>query len=111
MKRLEDDRKTWIGERGSWIGRSLSQIGRHVSVVVVSSSITSPLISPRSPHTVFPLVRHQISDLPEANQTTMKGLYVFWLALIGTLVINLVACILLLIAGSSDGGWVELFPR
>lgn len=52
----------------------------------------------------FPLIRHQISDLPETNQTTMKGLYVFWLALILTLVINLVSCILLLIAGSSDGG-------
>lgn len=34
----------------------------------------------------------------------MKALYVQWLALLGTLVLNLVSCILLLIAGSSDGG-------
>jgi hypothetical protein len=53
---------------------------------------------------VFPLIRHQISDLPDQNQRTMKALYTQWLALIVTLIVNLVACILLLLAGSSDGG-------
>ncbi|KAJ9125536.1 hypothetical protein QFC22_000497 [Naganishia vaughanmartiniae] len=52
----------------------------------------------------FPLIRHQLSDLPDANQRTMKALYIQWLALIATLIVNLVACILLLLAGSSDGG-------
>ncbi|KAI5452034.1 hypothetical protein NCC49_001330 [Naganishia albida] len=52
----------------------------------------------------FPLIRHQISDLPDVNQRTMKALYVQWLALVATLIVNLVACILLLLAGSSDGG-------
>ncbi|GHJ85359.1 hypothetical protein NliqN6_1761 [Naganishia liquefaciens] len=52
----------------------------------------------------FPLIRHQISDLPDQNQRTMKGLYMQWLALVATLIVNLVACILLLLAGSSDGG-------
>ncbi|KAJ9109180.1 hypothetical protein QFC21_000509 [Naganishia friedmannii] len=34
----------------------------------------------------FPLIRHQLSDLPDANQRTMKALYVQWLALIATLI-------------------------
>jgi hypothetical protein len=56
--------------------------------------------------TVFPMIRHEIRDLPLSHQSTMKQLYIQWLGLLVTLIINLVACILLLIAGSSDGGWV-----
>ena len=39
----------------------------------------------------------------------MKLLYTQWLALIVTLILNLVGCILLLISGSSEGGWVNFF--
>lgn len=52
----------------------------------------------------FPMIRHEIRDLPLSHQSTMKQLYIQWLGLLVTLIINLVACILLLIAGSSDGG-------
>lgn len=52
----------------------------------------------------FPLIRHEIADLPATHQKTMKSMYYQWLALVVTLVVNLVACVLLLIAGSSDGG-------
>jgi hypothetical protein len=34
----------------------------------------------------------------------MTRLYQLWLVLLATLVINMVACIFLLVAGSSDGG-------
>jgi hypothetical protein len=50
------------------------------------------------------MIRHEIRDLPLSHQSTMKQLYIQWLGLLVTLIINLVACILLLIAGSSDGG-------
>jgi len=53
---------------------------------------------------VFPFLRHQLSDLPQDHQPVMKFLYTQWLALIVTLILNLLGCIFLLIAGSSEGG-------
>jgi hypothetical protein len=53
---------------------------------------------------VFPFLHHDISSLPTQNQQTVKLLYFQWLALVLTLIINLVGCILLLVAGSSEGG-------
>ena len=58
------------------------------------------------PHpTVYPLIFHSIKDeIPEASQQLITRLYQLWLVLFGTLIINFVACIFVLIAGSSDGG-------
>ena len=53
---------------------------------------------------VFPFLHHDITSMPTEHQTVGKLLYTQWLALVATLVLNLVGCILLLIAGSSEGG-------
>ncbi|KIJ16933.1 hypothetical protein PAXINDRAFT_162530 [Paxillus involutus ATCC 200175] len=53
----------------------------------------------------YPLIYHSISEeIPEASRPLMTRLYQLWLVLLATLVINMVACIFLLVAGSSDGG-------
>ncbi|KAG0707689.1 scamp family-domain-containing protein [Suillus ampliporus] len=53
----------------------------------------------------YPLIYHAISEeIPEASRPLITRLYQLWLVLLGTLIINMVACIFLLIAGSSDGG-------
>ncbi|CAD6583631.1 MAG: hypothetical protein TREMPRED_003607, partial [Tremellales sp. Tagirdzhanova-0007] len=52
----------------------------------------------------FPFVHHDISTLPPIHQTVTKLLYFQWLALVVTLVINLLGCIFLLVSGSSEGG-------
>lgn len=53
----------------------------------------------------FPLIYHSIADeIPEASRPLMSRLYLLWLVLAATLIINMVACIFVLTAGSSDGG-------
>ncbi|KAJ7109435.1 scamp family-domain-containing protein [Mycena epipterygia] len=53
----------------------------------------------------FPLIFHSIPDeIPEASQGLITRLYQLWLVLAATLVLNMVACITILIAGSRDGG-------
>ncbi|KAJ7581462.1 scamp family-domain-containing protein [Mycena floridula] len=52
----------------------------------------------------FPLIFHSIRDeIPEASQPLVTRLYTLWLVLIGTLLLNFVACVCLLIAHSSEG--------
>ena len=71
-----------------------------------TDSITSHLSPLALPHpTVYPLIFHSIKDeIPEASQQLITRLYQLWLVLFGTLIINFVACIFVLVAGSSDGG-------
>ncbi|TDL24759.1 scamp-domain-containing protein [Rickenella mellea] len=53
----------------------------------------------------YPLIFHSIADeIPEDSKPLITRLYQLWLVLLGTLIVNVVACILILIAGSSDGG-------
>ncbi|EGN93248.1 hypothetical protein SERLA73DRAFT_145753 [Serpula lacrymans var. lacrymans S7.3] len=53
----------------------------------------------------YPLIFHSIQEeIPEASKPLITRLYQLWLVLMGTLVINMVACIFLLTSGSSDGG-------
>ncbi|KAG9010954.1 hypothetical protein FRB94_009434 [Tulasnella sp. JGI-2019a] len=53
----------------------------------------------------YPLIFHSIADeIPEAHRATVTRLYQIWLALGVTLIVNFVACLLVLISGSSDGG-------
>lgn len=54
---------------------------------------------------VFPLIFHSIQDeIPETSRPLITRLYQLWLVLLGTLIINLVACIIILISGSPAGG-------
>lgn len=54
---------------------------------------------------VFPLIYHSIKDeIPEASRPLITRLYQLWLVLFLTLIINMIACIFVLLAGSSDGG-------
>lgn len=54
---------------------------------------------------VFPLIFHSIQDeIPEIHRPLITRIFQLWLVLFGTLVINLVACIIILIAGSPSGG-------
>jgi len=53
----------------------------------------------------FPFIRHDIkSDIPQPSQQLMSRLYLLWLILIGTLLINFIACIFILLSGTADGG-------
>lgn len=54
---------------------------------------------------VYPLIFHSIQDeIPEVSRPLMTRLYQLWLVLLGTLIINFVACIFVLTSGSNDGG-------
>lgn len=54
---------------------------------------------------VFPLIFHSIDDeIPEASRPLIKRLYQLWLVLGATLIINMVACLLMLIAGVGSAG-------
>jgi hypothetical protein len=54
---------------------------------------------------VFPLIFHSIQDeIPETSRPLITRLYQLWLVLLGTLIINMVACIIILISGSPSGG-------
>lgn len=53
----------------------------------------------------YPLIYHDIeAEIPPDSQPIMQNLYKLWLLLVATLVVNMVACIFLLIQGASDGG-------
>jgi len=53
----------------------------------------------------YPLIFHSIPDeIPEPSRPLITRLYQLWLLLLATLVVNFVACLLILISGQSDGG-------
>ncbi|GAA5910888.1 secretory carrier-associated membrane protein [Sporobolomyces salmoneus] len=53
----------------------------------------------------WPLIYHDINEeIPEQHRATVLTLFRVWLFLIVTLLINLVAAILLLVSGASNGG-------
>jgi len=53
----------------------------------------------------FPLIYHAIDEeIPEVHRPVIKRLFQLWLVLLGTLVVNMVACIFILISGSAAGG-------
>ncbi|GLB34902.1 putative SCAMP family protein [Lyophyllum shimeji] len=53
----------------------------------------------------FPLIFHSIKDeIPEASQQLITRLYQLWLVLVLTLIINMVACIFILLAGAEEAG-------
>ncbi|THH11722.1 hypothetical protein EW145_g490 [Phellinidium pouzarii] len=53
----------------------------------------------------YPLIFHSIKDeIPMDSQLLIDRLYKLWLILLVTLIVNMVACIFILISGSSNGG-------
>lgn len=53
---------------------------------------------------VFPLIYHDISEeIPETSRPLITRIYLLWLILAGTLIVNMVACIFVLTSGGSDG--------
>lgn len=53
----------------------------------------------------YPLIYHDIeAEIPPDSQVLMQNLYRLWLLLVLSLIINMVACIFLLIQGATDGG-------
>ncbi|PAV23907.1 scamp-domain-containing [Pyrrhoderma noxium] len=53
----------------------------------------------------FPLIYHEIEvEIPNDSRPLIWHIYYLWLILCGTLIINMIACIFILISGSSDGG-------
>ena len=71
-----------------------------MSVLSPLSTLLRSIFAP-----VFPLIYHSISDeIPEASRSLINRLYQLWLVLFATLIVNMVACIFFLVAGSSDGG-------
>ena len=66
----------------------------------VSQACSSPPIHAA----VFPLIYHDITEeIPEASRPLVTRLYLLWLVLAGTLIVNMVACIFVLTSGGSDG--------
>jgi len=52
----------------------------------------------------YPLIFHSIPDeIPEASRGMVNRLYQLWLVLLPTLVVNCIACLFLLTAGTRDG--------
>jgi len=52
----------------------------------------------------FPLIYHSIPDeIPEPSRPLITRLFQLWLVLAATLIINLVACIVLVVSGQGDG--------
>jgi hypothetical protein len=53
----------------------------------------------------FPLIYHSIPDeIPEASRPLITRLFQLWLVLAATLLLNMIACIFILVAGASSGG-------
>lgn len=80
-------------------------IGRHVSSPILIQDLTCLIYSQSFFSPVFPLIFHSIADeIPEASRPLITRLYQLWLVLVLTLIINMVACIFILLSGAEEGG-------
>ncbi|KAJ3564056.1 hypothetical protein NP233_g8549 [Leucocoprinus birnbaumii] len=53
----------------------------------------------------YPLIFHSIQDeIPEASRPLITRLYQLWLVLLGTLILNMVACLIIFISDTKEGG-------
>ncbi|PWZ00169.1 scamp-domain-containing protein [Testicularia cyperi] len=53
----------------------------------------------------YPLIYHDIeAEIPPDNQLIVQHLYKLWLLLVLSLIVNMIACIFLLLQGAYDGG-------
>ena len=70
----------------------------------VSVCLSRPSCPKLNLPSVFPLIFHSIKDeIPDASRPLITRLYQLWLLLFATLIINMVACIFILLAGVEDG--------
>lgn len=80
-------------------------ISLHVSNILILFFSSCLVSSPVYDTPVFPLIFHSIRDeIPEAHRQLITRLYQLWLVLLGTLLINMIACICILVSGSASGG-------
>jgi len=69
------------------------------------SQLSYPLNILNACTSVYPLIFHSIAEeIPEDARPLITRLYQLWLVLIGTMVVNTIACIFVLTSGASDGG-------
>lgn len=77
---------------------------------IIGPLVCAPLILPPSflahlRFAVLPLVFHSIQDeIPDASKPLITRLYQLWLVLVATLIVNMIACIFILVSGASSGG-------
>ena len=108
---LTAGRMTWSVENASYIKKLRPSENMVVTTGLLVSALTSIRIRKNNPHSsllvfsiVLPLVYHDISEeIPEASRPLITRLYLLWLVLVGTLIVNMVACIFVLTSGGSDG--------
>lgn len=103
--------ETWSVENANYTkrlkpsGSMVVTTGLLVGVLCTSHAFTKHSFSSLPTRfVVFPLIYHDISEeIPEASRPLITRLYLLWLILAGTLIINMVACIFVLTSGGSDG--------
>ena len=102
----------WSLENASYIKKLKPSENMVVTIGLPVSALNPPYAfegkHPRSSlplsSIVFPLIYHDISEeIPEASRPLITRLYLLWLVLVGTLIVNMVACIFVLTSGGSDG--------
>ncbi|KAL9715202.1 hypothetical protein Ac2012v2_001863 [Leucoagaricus gongylophorus] len=53
----------------------------------------------------YPLIFHSVQDeIPEASRPLIARIYQLWLVLLGTLILNMVACLFVFFSDTKDGG-------
>jgi hypothetical protein len=102
LRRREQD----LERRETELNRKADHIRRHGrSNWPPCESVHLILLALTYPFSVFPLIYHSIKDeIPEASRPLITRLYQLWLVLFLTLIVNMIACIFILLGGSSDGG-------
>jgi hypothetical protein len=89
--------------RNSASAQNTSESSDAATGLLVRVPLLLPALSSCLP--VYPLIYHSISEeIPEASRPLVTRLYQLWLVLLATLLINMLACIFVLVAGASDGG-------
>jgi hypothetical protein len=103
--------ETWRVENASYSKKLKPSENMAVTTGLLVSNLRSSSPSPKASClflpvllVVFPLIYHEISEeIPEASRPLITRLYLLWLILAGTLIVNMVACIFVLTSGGSDG--------
>jgi hypothetical protein len=99
----------WSVENASYIKKLKPSENMAVTTGLPVSALNPPYAFERIIHAhlfsiVLPLVYHDISEeIPEASRPLITRLYLLWLVLVGTLIVNMIACIFVLTSGGSDG--------
>ncbi|CDZ97160.1 Secretory carrier membrane protein [Phaffia rhodozyma] len=88
----------------SFAEREAALNAREAELARREQEIAASGIQPNNWPKWYPIMHHDIhAVIPEQSRALMTRLYHLWLALVVTLIVNIVACVLLLISGASDG--------